>query len=511
MAIADNSFDTLDDEQMNQQNGSGPAQPSTQLSGGGSGFAGQSSGGASSGKPSSSGSWTNLDSYLKANSDQATNVGNTLAQTVGNSAQSAQSALNQTNQDFQNQYSNIPTQDVAHNSIASILGDYANDTAGSSNVNQYQNFLNNSYNYTDAAGNSASNPWSLQSINGANGQNEWSNTQNAYQQAANNLTNTQSEAGRDSLLNSQYGNNGKQYNSGEQNLDQYLLESNRDNQNTLNNVYNQYASGIVPTSSNGMSADLNNALTGAQTYASNIANTQKTIQSDAAKALQDAIANGTQSVQGGLTSAQSARDAEYNSLASALQNNSLSADQLKALGLTQGINTYGVTPSQYLSAEGSPLTANQTATADQFAMAKAYQALAAGQSYANTANLGLGANQETAAPAYTFNKDSFNQAVQTNQNAYNTGTAQANQALSQDQSNINAWQQIVNSLGITNTSDNNGIIRMDGGLGGSGASNNMDEYNAYEAKISQAQQDEAAQNAALQSLISQYNPTGTLQ
>lgn len=450
MAIFDDGTDTQDDNQLQNANSNSAAQnPSTQLNAG-SGLAGQ--GGASQAqtstaagapaapKPSSSGSWTNLTDYLNANADQAPTLGNTLASTVGSSAQAAQGALGQTQQDFQNQYSNVPTADAANSSISSILGDTANDTAGSANVNQYQNMLNNTYTYTNGDGTTSANPYSLQNTVGADGSNDWSKTQSAYDTAANNLSNTQTEQGRDSLLNSQYGTGQAQYNSGEQALDQYLLQGNQQNQDTLSNVYNQYAGGIVPDSTTGTSADLSNSQNTATGYANYVAGNQVAVQTAAQTALQNAISQGTAGVNSELTTAQAGRDSDYQNILSALKSNTLSADQLSQLGLTSGMNLYNIDPSTQLSAEGGALNVNQSATASDYAKAAALQALASGQTYSGTANLGLAAAPDTSTtPAYTYNAAGLSQAAANAQTAMNNELQNNNVVVGSNSGNTNTY------------------------------------------------------------------------
>lgn len=467
------AFDDSEDQENSGQQAQGaqtsPGQGSTSLSGGGGGFAGQSGGGASgapgsySQAPTSSGGWTNLNSYLSANADQSQGIGQTLANTVGQSAQTAQGALQNNVNDYNNQFSSLPTEAQAQTNMQNTLGNTAQDTVGSAPVTQFQGYLNDtqSYNNPQAGGTSTTSatPQTLQTINGANGQNDYGTTQSDYTTAAQNLADTQSESGRDVLLQNQYGQGGQQYNSGEQAFDQLLVEQNPANAQALNSVYQQYNPTVgldtnTADAAYGTSSDLYNANNAAATKAANVATTNSAIQTDAQNALQSAITTDTGTVNNELTAGQSGQDSNYQALQQALTQNDLTPAQLQELGLTQGQQTYGVNGAQlasYLNPEGSPLNVDQTATGTDFGNSAALQALASGQSYAQSASLGLTGGAPQAMPnAPTFNLGGFNSAVNANQAAFlGDQTALAQQIATSEGADAQTGEYgVINSLPI---------------------------------------------------------------
>lgn len=493
MAFDDSQSQTQDDQQKNQG-----GQDAQQLSGGGGGFAGQASpqGGAAGGsnQPASSGGWTNLNSYLSANADQGQAVGQTLANNVDQSAQNAQGALNQNVSDYNKQYSALPTQEQAHTNIQNTLGNLEQVNSDPSQVSQYQSYLNNSYDY----GGGASAPSSFQNVKGANGQSDYSNTQQAYNTASQNLQNTQSESGRDLLLQNQYGSNGQQYNQGEQAFDQLLLQQNPGNQAALNNTYQKYQGSILPgANTNGLSNDIYQASQAADTTAQNWKNTSAAIQNEANTALQGSIGSHAGDVQSQLAKAQAQRDADYQAVAQGLKGNNLTPMQLQQLGLTDGTQTYGVDMGQFLSQEGPALNANQTASASDYANAKALQALASGQTYAQSANLGLGAAPQNSdiPAAYTFNKGAFTQAIGQNQENLKTAQQRAMDELSQwdggpnalavdygGKSKLDYWRDALNSYHPGDDHFNANLMTHNW----SGIQKAVSDYDAANAKYSGA-------------------------
>ena len=449
------AFDAEDDQEntgqsQNQVAQAAPGTGSTTLSGGGGGFAGsggQAAGGGASAPgsysqaPTSSGGWTNLNSYLSANADQSSGLGQSLANNVGQSAQTAQGALSQNVSDYNNQFSSLPTQAQADTNIQNTLTNTAQDTTGSAPVTQYQGYLNDTQSYSNPQSNgvatTSATPATLQTINGANGQNDYATTQQDYTTAANQLADTQSESGRDILLQNQFGQNGQAYNQGEQSFDQLLLQQNAGNAQALQNVYQQYNPTVgVDNNANdaafGTSADLYNANNAASATAANAAATNTAIQTDAQNALQSQIGTDTTNVNNELTAAQTAQDQQYQALQSGLYGNDLSAQQAQQLGLTQGMNLQGVTDQQlasYLGPEGAPLTVNQAANQQDYTNQSALQALAAGQPYAQGANLGLSGTGPQAIQGPTYNTGALQSQIGTNQGLLGTADATTQTAI----------------------------------------------------------------------------------
>lgn len=359
-------------------------------------------------------------------------MGQALANNVGQSAQTAQGALAQNVADYQNQFSSLPTEAQADQNIQNTLTNTEQDTVGSAPVTQYQGYLNDTQSYsnpqTGGAATTSADPATLQTINGANGTNDYANTQQDYTTAANNLADTQSESGRDILLQNQYGQDGQSYNQGEQSFDQLLLQQNPANAQALQSVYQQYnpTVGIDNNAADaafGQSADLYGANQAATTQAANVATTNTAIQTDAQNALQAQIGTDTTGINSELAAAQAAQNSQYGTLQQSLDTGSLSPLQLQGLGLNPNQNLYGVTAGQvasFLNPESSPVTADQAATSQDFTNANALQLLAAGQNYSQSANLGLtGTAPESANTGPTYNVGGLDALIGANQGAYN--------------------------------------------------------------------------------------------
>jgi hypothetical protein len=487
----DDSQDQADDDENQQAQANQPAGQESQLSGGG-GFAGsnaapsgQSSsssaspapGGAPAASapgtydqgPTSSGSWTNLNSYLSANADQAPALGQTIANTVGTQAGQAESDLNSVQQGFENQtpftnINNTTTGDV--DQAFSNVGQYApttgtNGISTPSDTSVPETWLNNNW------GINSSNSDMTQYAPTTGTAPSWSTVQNDYNTANQNLQDTQTESGQDVLLQNQFGQNGQQYNAGEQNFDDLLLQQNPANQTALNSVYNQYApnemiaqaSTTNPTQNAaaqaGESTDIYNALQGSQNYVANEQNAALGIQNQATGDLSNQIGNLGTSVTGEIGTDSSNYQNEFNQLQTGLQDNNLSAAQLQELGLTQGENLYGANPDSFLTENANPYSgtgaANAAATAGDWNNFQGITALLGGYSGTNQATdlsqlgqVGLTGTQPTtpvSSTPYSFNNTNFNNAVTSGQAsynaAYNSPTAPGLGAVSI--SNIGQW------------------------------------------------------------------------
>src|ERR1700678_2503763 len=138
----------------------GTPSPTTTLSGGGGGFAGGAPAGTSGvgptnanavGQPSTSGSWTNLNSYINANAGNAPGLGQTLANTVSGQTTQAQNDLGTLSNSFQNQtpFSQINQAASGNDGNLSNFSQY--DSGQGSAFTQAQNELNNSFGNTGNA------------------------------------------------------------------------------------------------------------------------------------------------------------------------------------------------------------------------------------------------------------------------------------------------------------------------------------------------------------------------
>ena len=456
MAFDDSQVQGTDDEQQ-RQSGQVAGNPITQLSGGsGGGFAGQGAAPASPssptgpnapGTPTSSGQWTNLSDYLTANSDQSAGMGQTLANSVQGQAQTAESDLGNVITGFQNQtpYSTLNSTTGAQvDSAIDNAGQYAPTTTNGvttpGDTTTAETYLN--------GGNSGGAAWGITpTVNDITAfapttGPTWGTVQNDYTTAGQSLQDTQSESGRDVLLQNQYGANGAQYTPGEQSFDQLLLEQNPGNSQALNNVYSQYApnevvpqattgTGTAATTANaanaaGLSTDLYNALTNSQTYATGEQAKAAGFQTQAQNDLTGDIQNLGSSVSSKISPDSTAYQTNYDSLTADLANGTLTPAEQQELGLAAGpIDLYGVSPSTYLQEVSNPYSgtgaANAAASSGDWSNYEGLNALLTGlqgtpqaTDQAQLSSIGMTGTSQPAAVSTNptnFNLNGFNSAV----------------------------------------------------------------------------------------------------
>lgn len=344
-----------------------PAQPSTSAGGGSSGVASAGSPGGGGGgpapaspqKPSSSGSWTNLNQYLGANQDQATGIGNQIAQTVNTAGQTAQNDVGNLSSNFKNQVDQN-TVNTDWNAINGAVGDATSATAGGTlnptDVSNFQKQADASYNgpkdLTQAAG--------------------YSQAQQDISNATDLAGQTTTESGRAALLNNQYANTSPTgYTQGENNLDQLLLENSSGAQAALNPLQGEWS---------GLNAQLGGAVTQGATEAQAGANTTAATSQNATNALGTATQGWENNISTGLTNLQNTDTAAYNQTMADLQNGQLSPQDYTNLQLNPSVHNYLAAPgalSTYASAlPSTEETLSNYATTDQYAQAAALAQLA---------------------------------------------------------------------------------------------------------------------------------------
>ncbi len=387
-------------------------------------------------KPTNSGSWTNLQSYLAANSDQGAQVGSQIAGTITGQAEGAKNDINSAASDFSNNV-NANTVNADANSVSKAVSDAQNANAGWSanpdDVSNFQKQYNASYggptDFTKQSG--------------------YGTAQNDINTANTSLAQTGSEAGRDVLLQNQYKNTSANgYNQGEQGLDQMLLENTPANQTAFEGLRGQYS---------GLSQML------ADETAKQNAAAQGAVQTDAATAAaaHAALDPANQQLQNTLNSqlagVQSKNpQAQYQKIMDDIHNGTMTRDELEALGMGQGETTYGVDPSKYMSAFAAPTVAN-TASADQYAQAHALAQLAGqsdspylSQAYASQA--GKGNNP------YAFDSSKFNADIATRQ-AQGPAIIAAYQANPLDPAATAAYNQWISDISKRYSTDATAPIR----------------------------------------------------
>jgi hypothetical protein len=472
--------------QQNQANQSAGSQPTQTLSGGGAGFAGSS---ASPGTSSATGAqpqtpynggWTNLNSYLTANADQSSQLGQSIANNVQGQAQQAQGDLNTVQQGFQNQSPFQQLNNTTSNQVDQAFVNPSQYAPTSNNgvttlpdTTQAQTYLNNSWGITPATSD-------ITAYSPSSGK-TWADVGSEYQNAGSALQNTQTESGRDTLLQNQYGSNGNQYNSGEQNFDQLLLQQNPNNQESLNSIYQKYNPGFAANpNSNGIASDLSNATQAANNYATNETNRAAGFQTQAHNDLTNDIQSLGKSVSGELSTDKNNFINNWNNLEGGLSNTFVQAPQAQQLGLSSQY-TYGINPNQFLhegnNVYATPQGANYAASGQDWQNFAGLNNLLSGEANGATdqqqlASIGLTGTQaqQALAPAvnpYTFDAGGYQAAMQNNQNQYNAAaTPLENQIATLQQQLQYASHPVQNAVdnavgSFSNNNDNNSTAASD--------------------------------------------------
>lgn len=210
-----------------------------------SGSTGQTvTGGVSSGTPApsqqtptSSGSFVNLNKYIDANADQGAGLGGKVAQTVQSSANQGLSDLGQSAKEYSTDVQSAgvnPSDYTAQNVYSTVQKDLQNPSAVSqddiNNFTTVASKANALTNNTDTA------PKALSDLN------SYQTADSELTQAQQNAQLTNSESGRNTLLQQAY--NSPNYSQGETSLDQLLTQTLPENRQRFsdlrNNLLGQY-------------------------------------------------------------------------------------------------------------------------------------------------------------------------------------------------------------------------------------------------------------------------------
>ena len=210
---------------------------------------GSGSGNAKSPSTPSSTGFTNVNQYVNANADQSAGLGNAIAKNVNQQASQGLQGLSQAGQDFSNQVaaqSANPNQYSTQNIQNTLNADTTtpNATNVQSDIQQYNNVAKENSNFASGTNNTPSSLTQVSSYSPADAQ---------LQQAEQAATLTGTESGRATLLqggtvqssnpnnpNAQVNVTGgfarPDYNTGQVNLDQLLLQNTPQNASTLTNL-----------------------------------------------------------------------------------------------------------------------------------------------------------------------------------------------------------------------------------------------------------------------------------
>jgi len=341
-----------DKEQSNQQNGVqiGTGSPVIQSPG-------ASQGGGEAGQPqqTKSGSYTNLQSYLNANKEQGSKFGQDVAGRVDTQIQGAQKQV----QNFGNAFTN----EVAKNTVNPNEALYKQVQADPTKVAgaDYAKLRDARY----------MGPKTASDLTG-----EYQKTQAALDKASQGAQATGTESGRKAFLEEQYGTpaGNAGYTAGQKKLDNFLIQSAPDSRQAL-----EALKGKADAARQGYD-ELSKRLEGVATQG------QQTTQEAQLKARQALGLDDTGmftkdsaynkmlgAIEKRASDANTYKTSDYNALLKAIQDRSLSPDQISRLGI--GGNLYGVDATQYLKGAGQ-VDKSQAATQAEYNRLKALSELA---------------------------------------------------------------------------------------------------------------------------------------
>lgn len=289
-------------------------------------------------QPKQSGSFTNLNKYLDANKEQASQMGSDIAGRVENKASIAR-------QDIYNL--GAEKQSVAQVDTNKYLQDPTKNN--DSDINVYQDLRNSG---------------------GYHGPNDISETKNYFttqknvSDASQLVNNAGSEDGRIALLQDQYKR--PSYSRGSQILDQTLVQNNEDSKQKFNEVTNKYA-------------NLNSLLDGTVNEVGNSINDAKKQAVLNKQAILDAESNTWKNLIDPIQARAAAQTKANQDLISRISkdfsDDKLSDETLKLIGLNEGQKLFDLSLSKYLNPDSSEVGINNIANADERAKYLALQRL----------------------------------------------------------------------------------------------------------------------------------------
>lgn len=413
-----------------------------------------------------SGSYTNLNQYLDANKDNASQLGAGVANHITGQGDAARTGIQNTEADF-NQLADkgtIQGLDKAPEESTNIVKQAR--TAG--NLNQAQTSR-----FGEIANAQYKGPQDL------TGSSLYGDTSQKYQKAQDARAAAGNEEGRFSLLKDAYAR--PTYSQGQQKLDNLILTGNNQAKDAVSNA----ASSL---------SDLEGKWTGAQTNAANLAS-QRTAASEAAKAgaRQGLITNRNErssEVDADLAAKQAAWANEYNQYNDLLSNyqggdlelSRQQADRLALGNSGQGLyNTLtGTSPSQYLDLKA--FDANKVVGQDQFAQLAALDQLGSQFGQANTSRFSDASQAGTLGLHNNFDASRFGKAVNQaetdfqnyagntnvvgtgqNEQSYYTGLGGTNKHWVGAGTTMDANLKNYLDTGAYNV-DNRGVVRQGGGV-----------------------------------------------
>jgi hypothetical protein len=387
-------------------------------------------------KPSSSGSFTNLQSYINANSGD--NTGSHVASKLNQEGQQYGANLG----NYQSQFNQQAASGYNPEDQSGVAQDLASTSSSSGpSTDQIKNFQGQ---YNDKyAG-----PQSLDTATYSSGTPSWNSSYQGAQGLQTDLTNYGTSGGQKAILQEQYGSR-PHYTQGEQNLDQLFMQNDPTTRGAFQNLQSQYGN---------VGGQYDQANTAAQgTAATDTANAQKAA-ADAQSAYNTTQGDWNTGVQDTNTAAKNRVNAYDAAATTAAQTHNLSPlDQYtnNFAGYTGGNLTYGANPLSFIHAvDPSALATNaSTMTQGEASQGNNLNALLGG----NTSQYTAGQYADPSAQI-AFDASGLNSAVGAGQDQYRAQQAQLGQLERANQGGAygsGTYSSLTPGVGAYGTSPNN--------------------------------------------------------
>lgn len=355
----------------------------------------------------SSGRFSNITNYLKANQGYNKNsggFGGQIAQNINQRADATKGAIQGSQQNFQQQ----SQQNANAYGGPSLVGQATADP------NAFTQDPNQVAKLTAQRDASYTGPTDLQNAQQLQGQS----------QNLTDLTNSaQTEGGRFNMLRTMF--NRPSYSKGQQNLDNLLLQSNPQNLSAVQGTRQ---------SAMDVNRNLNQAQTEAQTQAGNLTDQANQLRDTTRTGLNDAATGFNTDINNRVTQAQTQQNQQYNDALNNLKQGGLTQDQMSQLGLQAGTNLYGVDPSQYLN-KGQQATAQTLASQQDYSKINALKNLIGGTAQGDVSGILSSFGDTSQAGTYDptkaigFDKDTLNSQIAGQKAAYENDINPINQSI----------------------------------------------------------------------------------
>lgn len=455
--------------------------------------------GTSVAKPSSSGRFTNISNYIKANqgfNQAGGGLAGSVASNINQQGEQAKQGIQSAQSDFNAQAKQAtdkynpyatPAQTPTSGQVVTTppaQNQQAQAAPPPTAADYTQNVLNNAGNLTpeQTAKFTAMRDAQYGGPQGlANQQQLQANVQNV-QNAANQ---TGTEAGRYNLLRNTFNNVG--YTGGQQKLDNLLMQGNQQQLNALTGTR---------TTANQLQGNLTNAAQQAGAQAQQYGNEALSTQQATRGALNKYATDYATQLQNQANAANTEATKDFNTVQGNLAQGNINAVDLTKFGIDPNTALYNLDPSQYLTKNNTQATMQNIAGTQDYSKIAGLGQLAGGtatpdtskflQSFQDQTQAGTFANQ----PTYTFDKNAFNIAQQAAASKYGAGLSPLQEKINNDKI---LGQQLQDKL----TAEQGASYDAEGGQG-AGQQQRIQDLQSQIAALGQT-------SAADQAAIGSYN------